>query len=422
MAKRIVLATWGSLGDLHPYLAIALRLAARGHEPVLATSQIHRAKVEREGIRFAPLGPHLDPTDSELLRRAMDPRHGPEFLVRDVLYPYTQSAVREALRAIEGADLVVTHTVAFGAQLAAEKTGIPWLSGNLAPAGFFSAYDPPVLPPYVWMGRFYALGPVTGRAMRALGRSITRRWLAPIRATRARLGLPPDRDPLFDTQFSPRGTLALFSPLLGQPQPDWPPKVTLTGFAFYDRQQPEIPPPVGLEEFLDSGDPPLVFALGSAAVFVAGDFYRHSIEAARRLGRRTLLLIGGEQVNPIPRPLPPGVGVFAYAPYSQVFPRAAAIVHQGGIGTTAAAMRAGRPMLVVPFSHDQPDNARRVTRLGIARIIPRNAYCARRAAARLEVLLSGPACRARAQEVGQLVHQENGAEAAARLIEAELAA
>jgi rhamnosyltransferase subunit B len=241
MAKRIVLATWGSLGDLHPYLAIALRLAARGHEPVLATSQIHRAKVEREGIRFAPLGPHLDPTDSELLRRAMDPRHGPEFLIRDVLYPYTQSAVREALRAIEGADLVVTHTVAFGAQLAAEKTGIPWLSGNLAPAGFFSAYDPPVLPPYVWMGRFYALGPVTGRAMRALGRSITRRWLAPIRATRARLGLPPDRDPLFDTQFSPRGTLALFSPLLGQPQPDWPPKVTLTGFAFYDRQQPETP-------------------------------------------------------------------------------------------------------------------------------------------------------------------------------------
>jgi rhamnosyltransferase subunit B len=422
MTKRIVLATWGSLGDLHPYLAVALRLAARGHEPVVATSRIHRAKVEREGIRFAPLGPHLEPTETELLRRAMDPRRGSEFLIRDVLYPYTQSAVREAMQAIERADLVVTHTVAFGAQLAAEKTGIPWLSGNLAPAGFFSAYDPPVLPPYVWMGRLFALGPFVGRAMRALGRAVTRRWLAPIRAARVELGLPPDRDPLFDSQFSSRGTLALFSPLLGQPQPDWPPKVTVTGFAFYDRQQPEIPPPLDLEEFLDFGDPPIAFALGSAAVFVAGDFYRESIEAARLLGRRALLLIGDEQVNPIPRPLPPGVGVFAYAPYSRVFPRAAANVHQGGIGTTAVAMRSGRPMLVVPFSHDQPDNARRVTRLGVATVIPRNAYRARRAAAALEFLLSDPACLARAGEVGKTVREEDGAEAAARVIDAELAA
>ncbi len=403
-------------------MAIALRLAARGHEPVVATSHIHRAKVEREGIRFAPLGPHLEPTETALLRRAMDPRRGSEFLIRDLLYPYAKSAVREAMQAFARADLAVTHTVAFGAQLAAEKTGIRWLSGNLAPAGFFSAYDPPVLPPFVWMGRLYALGPFVGGAMRAMGRSVTRRWLAPIRAARAELGLPPDGDPLFETQFSPRGTLALFSPLLGQPQPDWPPKVTVTGFAFYDRQQPEIPPPVGLEEFLDSGDPPIVFALGSAAVFVAGDFYRQSIEAARLLGRRALLLIGDEKVNPIPRPLPPGVGVFTYAPYSQVFPRAAANVHQGGIGTTAVAMRSGRPMLVVPFSHDQPDNARRVTRLGMAQVIPRNAYRARRAAARLEFLLSDPACLARAGEVGLTVEEEDGAEAAARVIDAELAA
>ncbi len=253
------------------------------------------------------------------------------------------------------------------------------------------------------MGRFYALGPFVGRAMRAMGRSVTRRWLAPIRAARAELGLPPDGDPLFETQFSPRGTLALFSPLLGQPQPDWPPNVTVTGFAFYDRQQPEIPPPVGLEEFLDSGDPPIVFALGSAAVFVAGDFYRESIEAARLLGRRALLLIGDENVSPIPRPLPPGVGVFAYAPYSQVFPRAAANVHQGGIGTAAAAMRSARPMLVVPFSHDQPDNARR-------------------AAAALDILLSGLACLAKAGEIGQLVREEDGAEAAVRVIDAELTA
>ncbi len=422
MAKRIVLATWGSLGDLHPYLALALRLAARGHDPVIATSIVHRPKVEREGIRFAPLGPHIEPAERGLLRGAMDPRRGPEFLIRNVLYPYTQTAVGEAMSAIAGADLVVTHTVAFGAQLAAEKSSIPWLSGILAPAGFFSAYDPPVLPPFQWMGRFYAFGPLVGRAMRALGRAVTQRWLAPIRAARSGLGLPPDRDPLFEGQFSPRGTLAMFSPLLGTPQPDWPPNVTITGFAFYDREQPEMSPPVGLDEFLDSGEPPIVFTLGSAAVFVAGDFYRQSIEAARRLGRRALLLVGDEKVNPIPRPLPPGVGVFGYSPYSKVFPRAAVNVHQGGIGTTAMAMLAGRPMLVVPSSHDQPDNGARVTRLGIARKIAGNHYRADHAAKTIHAVLSDPACLAGAAKVAQLVREEIGGEAAARVIDAELAA
>ena len=169
--------------------------------------------------------------------------------------------------------------------------------------------------------------------------------------------------------------------------------------------------PPELARFLDAGPPPLVITLGSSAVVDAGPFYEHSVAAAKRLGRRAALLVGK---NPRNRPasLPEGIVAFAYAPYSELFPRAAAIVHQGGIGTTAQAMRSGRPMLVMPYAHDQPDNAERVRRLGVARTIARQRYTPARAAAELRHLLDNPVYRQRASAVGRKIQQEDGVRAA----------
>jgi UDP:flavonoid glycosyltransferase YjiC (YdhE family) len=114
--------------------------------------------------------------------------------------------------------------------------------------------------------------------------------------------------------------------------------------------------------------------------------------------------------------LPEGVVAFPYAPFSGLFPRAAAIVHQGGVGTTAQAMRSGRPMLVVPFAFDQPDNADRVVRLGIARKIARSKFNAARAASAIERLLGDPSYLGRAAEVGEQVRAEDGAGEAARAL------
>lgn len=418
MAKRIVLATWGSLGDLHPYMAVALALRERGHDVTIATSDVHREKVLREGLGYAPLGPHLAIDETGFIRKCMDPRIGPEFLLREIVLPYTRAAYEESMKAIERADVFVTHTVMFGAHIAAEKTGIPWLSGVVAPAGFFSAFDPPVFAPYASTMRLYSLGSWVGRAALALGRSATSRWTAPVRECRAAMGVECERHPLFEGQFSPRGTLALFSSVFGAPQRDWPPNVTVTGFPLYDREQPGTTVSPGIVKFLDEGPAPILFTLGSAAVFVAGDFYAQSIEAARRLGRRALLLVGDEGVNPIGRPLPPGVAAFGYGRYSEVFPRAAVNVHQGGVGTTAQAMRAGRPTLVVPFSHDQPDNGNRVRKLGIGRMLFRARYNAGSAARELEPLLERASYAAAAARVGERIRAENGAEAAADAIEA----
>jgi UDP:flavonoid glycosyltransferase YjiC (YdhE family) len=206
--------------------------------------------------------------------------------------------------------------------------------------------------------------------------------------------------------------MALFSPLLAAPQPDWPSHTVVTGFCLFG----EGTLSAELREFLDSGPPPVVFTLGSSAVGTAGDFYRRSLEAIQRLGRRAVLLTGSHPQG-LPAKLPSHVLTVSYAPHAELFARASAIVHQGGIGTTAQALRAGRPMLIVPFAHDQFDNAERVRRLGAAEVLPRSRYTAHAAEKRLRDLLTRLSYAQAATRVGEQVRSENGTGVAADAIE-----
>jgi rhamnosyltransferase subunit B len=315
--------------------------------------------------------------------------------------------------AAAGADLLLTHPLTYAGPVVAQKTRIRWASSVLAPISFISAYDPPVPAPAPWVGKLRALGPGVNRFIFGLGRWSLRSWGDPVRKLRAEIGLPPGADPIFEGQYSPDLVLAMFSPLLGAPQPDWPPNTRVTGFAFYDRLEKGMGPSPELIKFLDAGPPPIVFTLGSSAVRAAGDFYAQSASAAAELGQRALLLGGTSGFACRPAE----IAAFDYAPFSEIFPRAAAIVHQGGVGTTAQALRSGRPMLVVPFAHDQPDNAARAVRLGVARQLRRSQYQARRVAAELHTLLENPSYAARAVEVGRRIQSEDGVSAACDAIE-----
>lgn len=123
-----------------------------------------------------------------------------------------------------------------------------------------------------------------------------------------------------------------------------------------------------------------------------------------------------------PENLPENILAMSYVPYSQIFPRACAIVHQGGIGTTAQALRAGRPTLVIPYSHDRPDNAARVERLGTSRTISRNHDVAKPVARQLYELLKNPSYVAKASEVGDIIRAEDGVGVACDAIEKHLQA
>jgi UDP:flavonoid glycosyltransferase YjiC (YdhE family) len=224
---------------------------------------------------------------------------------------------------------------------------------------------------------------------------------------RKELGLDRGPNVLFDAKHASSLVLAMFSPLLGEPQPDWPPNTEITGFVFYDGDAGRQELPAEVEQFLQAGEPPVVFTLGSAAVLDAGNFYEESAQAALLAGVRAVLLVGTDARN-VPQTQSANLCVARYAPYSKLFPRASLIVHQGGVGTTAQAMQAGRPMLVMPYSHDQPDNARRMRRLGVAGVIRRPDYTAERAARRIRRILRHARFATRAAEVGEQLRRENG--------------
>jgi rhamnosyltransferase subunit B len=243
-------------------------------------------------------------------------------------------------------------------------------------------------------------------------------WTQPFKALRSELGLPPVTNPLFEGQFSRYGTLAIYSKHLGELQADSPPACEITGFAFYDSDRGgkvELPRP--LQQFLAEGSAPLVFTLGTAKVMEPGDFYQRSLETARALGRRAVFLGGPNPEENTPEALPTSAFAAGYVPHSLIFPHAAAIVHHGGVGTTAQALRAGKPQLIVPFAGDQPDNAARIVRMGVGRTLSPSAYGSRRAAAELSDLCSDPAIAARAARMGKLVAAEDGASVGADIIE-----
>ena len=417
---RIVLSNIGTFGDINPLIAIALELKRRGHTPVMAVPAIFEPKIVPLGLEFHAVRPDIDPKNTILAEMVYDVKKGTERGLREFLFPVLRQSYDDLLDAATKpahADLLLLGELNYAGPLVAEVTGIPWASYVLAPLSFFSAFDPPVLPMYPRLARADKAVPGFGRAIRRLARFVSRKWPQPIYDLRRELGLPKGANPLFDAKHSPYLVLALFSRVLGTEQKDWPANTKITGFCYYDADAGNAKLPPHLEEFMAAGDPPVVFTLGSAAVLAAGKFYEFSARAAKRMGIRAVLLIGNDPRNRLQQELPPSICVAEYAPYSALFSRASMVVHQGGVGTTAQCLRAGKPMLIMPYSHDQPDNGRRMRRLKVGRVIQRGNYTPLRVARKLKAMLAEPLFARRAQAVAARLEHEDGVGAACNVLE-----
>jgi rhamnosyltransferase subunit B len=417
--SRIVVTTLGSLGDLHPQIAIAIELQKRGHQVVFATHPEYQSRSETVGLKFHQMRPHNPVDDAQEAARMMDLRTGSEYIVRQWLLPSLRETYTDLLDSAKDADFIVSGGGVFATPLVAEKLGIQWALSALAPVGFSSAYDPSVIPLFPFLDKLNGLGFGLNRGIIRFLKIVTKSWAEPIHQLRRELGLMRIEHPLMEDNNSPYLVVAMFSSVLAKPQLDWPKNTVQTGFTFYDDRQAGAALKPELEQFLGRGEAPVVFTLGSAAVVTPGSFYRESIKAAKLLNRRAVLLIGN---NAPPEDLTEEIIAVDYVPYSQIFPRAAAIVHQGGIGTTAQALRSGRPTLIMPYSHDQPDNATRVERLGTSRTISRKDYTGLRVAKELGELLDNPSYSLRAAEIGASLELENGVGMACDVIEQQLRA
>lgn len=416
--KHIVIATIGSLGDIHPCLAIALELKRRGHLVTMAAAEYYRSRIEALSLGFQPMRPHLDGQDRDLLARCEDPVRGVEILFREVVLPHLRDSYQDLLAICADADLLLAGEIVYAAPLVAEKLHLRWASIILSPSSFLSAYDPSVLANVRGLIHLRKLGRPAYRALLNLGRFSIRHWWKPVRQLRRSQGLGPSRDPLFVDKFSPQLVLALFSRQLAAPQPDWPPKTLQPGFLFYDQQELHTNADPAVASFLAAGEAPVIFTLGSTVVHNPGNFFAVAVQAARELNQRALLIgvdpIGAEQTGTGPSAtveatISRSTNILAipYAPYSLVFPHASVIVHQGGSGTTGQAMRAGKPMLIVPFNWDQPDNGARIQRLGVGLTISRQRYTLTTAIPALRQLLEYPGFTNRASAIASRMQSEN---------------
>jgi UDP:flavonoid glycosyltransferase YjiC (YdhE family) len=416
---RVLLVTLGSHGDVHPFMALAVALRARGHEAVLATNPHFAAQAARAGIALEPLGGGLDVAEAVRTKGAMHPLHGTRVIMRDLLLPHVREVHDRAAALARGLrpDVAVVHPICLGAHWALDRAGVEVVPACLAPISWFGAHDPTVYGPWrshspaVWATRIDAW----------FGKRVMRLMLdGPLNRVRRELGYGRGRD-LLIREFRRSGlNLGLWSPFFRGPCRGDPEGGVICGFPWFDAHHDHHAGEEELEQFLASGEPPIVFSLGTAAVHLETGFYAHAAEACRRLGKRGVLLIGRAEYAARGAGLPEGVIAVPYAPFSTLLPRAAAAVHHGGIGSTAQGLRAGRPTVICPLAHDQYDNAARAKRLGVSETLPHARVDGSRLAAALARVMEDPGTVARAAALGPRIAGEDGAAEAVMALERHL--
>ncbi len=362
------------------------------------------ARVEHEVLQSLGL------TIEELARKTLA---DDTYLIR-LIQTSLAASYADLLPIVEDADLVLTHRIAYAAKCAAEKCSVPHVDIALSPMLFFSADDPPFGSPAPFARNPSRVGRAWNRSLYRLIETLARPYCREALRFRAEIGLPANGDIPFLQDSVACAGFGLFSPLLAAAQ--LPGAAAIVGSTFHDGGE-TAPLDTELEDFIAAGEPPLVMTLGSFAALDGAEILRGGVAAARRLHRRVVVIAGREDAKNFAHQAGPDVLVRGYAPHSTVFSRAAVVMHHGGVGTAAQALRSGRPQLVIPFFADQPDNAGRIARLGCARVLPRGKFTARRAEAHLRALLERSDYAENAQRVGAEIAMEDGAAEAARLVD-----
>ncbi|HEY1764463.1 MAG TPA: glycosyltransferase [Opitutaceae bacterium] len=412
MPLRILLPAIGSSGDVNPVIGLGRALKARGHSVTVITNQLFCGQIRQAGLEFAQLGTREQAEAMMRDPRLWTLRGGFQCIVEGALLPYLGPLYEMIRERSDASTVVAATTLCLGARVAQEKLGIRTATLNMQPTVFRSVVDGG------WFGPIH-LGPRTPRFAKQafywfIDRAYVGRLVEPtFNAFRKTLGLPPVRD-IFKTYFhSPQLVLGLFPNWFAPVQPDWPPNTHLTGFILHD-DGGEAGTDAEAEAFLAEGPPPLLVTPGSAAMD-RHRFFAETIRACAGIGARAMLVTN--HPAQLPGRLPAGIRAFAYLPFSRIFPRCAAVAYHGGVGTLAQTVRAGVPHLIIPNAHDQPDNARRIERLGLGVRVDPLRYKGIRAARALESALHSDPIRRRCAEFAPQVDGNASLDRACTLIE-----
>lgn len=407
---NITILTYGSRGDVQPFLPLSLGLMARGHRVILAAPPRFQNLVEEHGITFSSLAG--DPED--LSRRFND--SGFNFIkqVRDMMSHAVEigaEMLRKTEAACRDADLIIhtfAHTV--GAHTLAREKNIPDIHIQTFPMFAPTGDYPNVTMPDLKLRTLKRLTHVASKRITwwtsTFGfEQVRRRAGLPKR----KLYFPFDDDPL----RPPTPILCAWSPSILPPSNDWTSNVHVTGYYFFGSEA-AYQPPDELRNFLDAGEPPVCVSFGSMVNRNAEKIDRCVREALTRTGQRGIILSGWGRVD---QPSSKELLYLDAAPHDWLLPRCKLVIHHGGAGTTSAGLRAGVPNIVLPFTADQPFWGRRVHAVGAGpKPIPvKNLSVEKLMEAIVEA--EEDAIRKRAQDTGQRIRSEDGVGRAVELIE-----
>jgi len=408
---RIIMTPVGSSGDVHPFVGIGRSLAARGHDVIVFTAGPFREIVQKAGLVFEQSASVEEYDAVSSHPDIWHPRRGLQLVLN--LVASNLRAAYERLKELHrpGDTILVGHSLSFFTRVFEEVHQVPAATIHLAPSIFRSDFNQPAYAP----GRDGSSWPIWLK--RSLWWSIDRFMLdpnviPPLNEWRRELGLPPVRRAFRDWIHSPRRVIGLFPDWYGDPQPDWPAALRLTGFPLFDDTgQVTLEP--ALARFLDSGAPPILFTPGTANQ-AAARFFAAAIDASQRLGRRALLLT--RYGAHLPK-LPATAHHEPFVPLGHVLPRCAALVSHGGIGTLAQGLAAGIPQVTMPMGFDQPDNATRLERLGVGRWVVPSEFSGKRVASALEGLFADERTAANCQRWAGRIREQKPIEETCDLLE-----
>lgn len=405
---HVILATIGTDGDVFPFIGLGSVLRKRGYCVTLAAPEPYRTRASDLGFEFCPIV-----TSAEVSRLIEDPdlwhpiRSG-RMMARwgGPMIPRHYEILARLAHCPES--VIVSSPGVLAARLVQEKLGCPMATLLLQPGLLPSSTAPPEMTGGLTIPSWF---PQPLRWLYWLSVDVAGYLLVAkkLNAVRMSLGLRPVRR-LFRWWLSPDLVIGLFPEWYAAPQPDWPPQFRLAGFGRFDGVREELSDDV--RAFCQAGTRPIAFTLGTGMTHAAR-FFRTSVSTCEALGARGILLT--KYQNLIPAKLPARIHICKFAPFRKLLPHCSALVHHGGIGTTAAAIDSGCPQLVLPLAWDQPDNAARVERLGVGITLgsrQRNCSHITRALARLSTLKTQAQC----QKV-MAMNGEDGLEVAARWVE-----
>lgn len=421
MTMRILVATYGSRGDVQPYVALGKGLQDAGHHVTVATSERFRDFIGDNGLQYGFMNDDLLAIlDTDKGRDLLENTNGlfevikRTISMRKLVGPMQESLLENCWDAAKEfrPDLIIFHPKAYSGPHVAEKLGVPVVMALLSPMMVPTSERPNMGFPDLKLGGWYNRM-TYGIVNILIGLSAGKH----VKAWRAEHSLPPQKR--FDILHMPDGrdipVLHGFSRHVLPHPSDWPSTARITGYWFLDQTRDWTPPPE-LAAFLEEGPPPVYFGFGSMAACDPERLTNIVVQAVQEAGVRGIMATGWGGLKSVE--LSKIIHPIDQAPHAWLFPRMAAIVHHGGAGTTAAALRAGKPSIIVPFFGDQPFWGQCVHSLGVgSKPIPQKKLTADNLATAIKDAVSSPDKRRKAEEIGEKIRNEDGIRNAVAAIE-----